>query len=653
MRLLIVTPRFLPETGGVETHVYETSRRLAALGVAVTVLCTDASGDLPPHDTIDDVTIRRVRAYPADRDLRLAPAIGRIVREGDWDLVHVQSYHTLVAPHAMLACVRSGTPFVLSFHGGGHSGRVRTLIRPAQQWALRPLLARAARLIALARFEVELYGRRLRLPPERFASVPNGSDLPSLPPGDAPRVDPDLIASVGRLERYKGHHRVIAALPFVLARRPRARLWIAGSGPYRSELERIALRLGVAERVEIRAIPPSERSTMAAELSRAAVVTLLSDFETHPHRRARGGGARPSGARGGHLRPERARPAGLCASDPPRQLAIAHRRRHHRGDEPFRGHSPADHPHVGRLRRAAPRRLPRRPRHRVMRILMVSQFFAPVRGGEERMVEDLSDELRARGHDVAVATTTPTDRSAAGGLRVHRVSSLAGRLAGLHADQTRPHSPPFPDPESVISLRRILAAERPDVVHVHNWLVHSLVPALARRRPPLRLDRSVPCASRQYGLAKGAVTAIGLRPSSAAVLRRVGMCLPISDAVAEGARLARRGVPFEVMPDLIPDRLVDPAGPGSPRVAGLPRGEYIAFAGDLIRDKGIHTLLHAHALLGLAGAIGSLIASPQRRAELGRAAADRARSFRASAWCPGWRRSTGGSRSGVHRARPR
>jgi glycosyltransferase involved in cell wall biosynthesis len=282
MRLLVVTPRFLPETGGVETHVYETGRRLAALGVAVTVLCTDTSGHLAPHDTIDDVTIRRVRAYPTDRDLRLAPAIGRIVREGAWDLVHVQSYHTLVAPHAMLASVRSGTPFLLSFHGGGHSGRMRTLIRPAQQWALRPLLARAARLIALARFEVELYGRRLRLPPERFASVPNGSDLPSLPPGAAPRVDPDLIASVGRLEHYKGHHRVIAALPQVLAKRPGARLWIAGSGPYRSELERTARRFGVGERVEIRAIPPSERSTMAAELSRAAVVTLLSDFETHP-----------------------------------------------------------------------------------------------------------------------------------------------------------------------------------------------------------------------------------------------------------------------------------------------------------------------------------------------------------------------------------
>ena len=32
--------------------------------------------------------------------------------------------------------------------------------------------------------------------------------------------DPDLIASPGRLERYKGHDRVIAALPHILAHRP-------------------------------------------------------------------------------------------------------------------------------------------------------------------------------------------------------------------------------------------------------------------------------------------------------------------------------------------------------------------------------------------------------------------------------------------------
>ena len=33
MRLLMVTPRYFPMMGGVETHVYEVARRLARRGV--------------------------------------------------------------------------------------------------------------------------------------------------------------------------------------------------------------------------------------------------------------------------------------------------------------------------------------------------------------------------------------------------------------------------------------------------------------------------------------------------------------------------------------------------------------------------------------------------------------------------------------------
>ena len=39
-----------------------------------------------------------------------------------------------------------------------------------------------------------------------------------------------------------------------------------------------------------------------------------------------------------------------------------------------------------------------------MRILMLAQFYAPIIGGEERLVQDLSVDLAQRGHQVAVAT---------------------------------------------------------------------------------------------------------------------------------------------------------------------------------------------------------------------------------------------------------
>jgi glycosyltransferase involved in cell wall biosynthesis len=147
---------------------------------------------------------------------------------------------------------------------------------------LRPLLIRAARLVAIAQFEVLLFSKRLRLSQEQFALIPNGADLPSIPREEREPVDKNLIVSIGRLERYKGHHQVIAALPEILARRPDVRLWIAGAGSYESHLWDLAHKLGVNHRVQIHAIPASERGRMARELSRAALVILLSEYETHP-----------------------------------------------------------------------------------------------------------------------------------------------------------------------------------------------------------------------------------------------------------------------------------------------------------------------------------------------------------------------------------
>jgi glycosyltransferase involved in cell wall biosynthesis len=283
LSLLVVTPRFHPLSGGVENHVFEVGRRLRNLGVDVTVLTTDVSGELPRAATVEGIRVERVRAWPSGRDYHFAPGIMGVVSRGRWDVVHVQSYHTFVAPLAMLAALCAGVPYILTFHAGGHSSRVRAGLRRRQRTLLRPLLARADRLVAVASFEVELYARELRLPASSFAVIPNGSDLVDAAEAfPEPLPEEPLILSIGRLERYKGHQHVLSAFPEVLRRRPDARLWIAGTGSYESELRQLASDLGVAEAVEIRGIPLDQRREMAATLARASLVCLLSEFETQP-----------------------------------------------------------------------------------------------------------------------------------------------------------------------------------------------------------------------------------------------------------------------------------------------------------------------------------------------------------------------------------
>jgi glycosyltransferase involved in cell wall biosynthesis/GT2 family glycosyltransferase len=282
-RVLMVTPRSPLAQGGVERHVMEVSRRLAATGARVEVLCTDPEIAKAKEETRDGVRIRTVRAWPRGRDWYFAPGIWREMGRGKWDVVHVQSYHTLVAPLAMLRALTLGIPYVVTFHGGGHSSELRNRSRRAQMLLLRPLLRRAARLVAIARFEVEQYGAALGVPPERFIFIPNGTDL-SFSDADLAGAEPDTptLASIGRLERYKGHHRVLAAFPHVLEREPQARLLIVGKGPFEEELWRQVEELDLTERVEITSVPSDDPGGMAALLSRVSLVVLMSEFESHP-----------------------------------------------------------------------------------------------------------------------------------------------------------------------------------------------------------------------------------------------------------------------------------------------------------------------------------------------------------------------------------
>jgi len=281
IRVLQVVQRFFPELGGLETHVAEVSRRLAARpDIDVTVLTTDRGGDLPRTDTVDGYPVLRRRSWPRERDYYFAPGLAAVIARGDWDVVHLQGVHTLVPPVGMLAALTGRVPYVLTFHSGGHSSAGRDRIRRTQWKLLAPLLSRADQLIAVSRFERGRFAAATGIAPERFVVIQNGGALPPVA-SDLPVV-PGRFLSSGRLERYKGHHLAIEALPFVRKQIPDAHLVILGRGPYEQQLRDLAAELGVTDLVTFRHIPPDDRGAMARELAQASLMVALSEYEAHP-----------------------------------------------------------------------------------------------------------------------------------------------------------------------------------------------------------------------------------------------------------------------------------------------------------------------------------------------------------------------------------
>jgi glycosyltransferase involved in cell wall biosynthesis len=260
-----------------------------------------------------------------------------------------------------------------------------------------------------------------------------------------------------------------------------------------------------------------------------------------------------------------------------------------------------------------------------MRILMLAQSFAPIIGGEERVVENLSLELAERGHDVAVATLRQPDvepEGPGGGVRVLPLRSSVARTAGGGAE--RVYAPPLPDPETVLDLRRVIREERPDVVHAHNWIVHSYLPLDRRAGAALVLslhDYGLICptkrllldgaicsgpgplkcllhAREQYGLARGGIIEAGTLLRGRAVRRHVDVFLPISSTVAELCRLGPEDT-FRLTPNFI-GALPPPPAADDPRLAALPEEPFVLYFGDVTDDKGVRHLIDVYA--GVEGA---------------------------------------------------
>lgn len=256
---------------------------------------------------------------------------------------------------------------------------------------------------------------------------------------------------------------------------------------------------------------------------------------------------------------------------------------------------------------------------------MISDFYPPYLGGVEVVVAALSRELTTRGHSVAVATlAAPGARGHDDdGVRVYRIRTTSQRLGRLFSSTGRPWAPPAPDPEAVAGLRSVVERERPDIVHGHDWLARSYLPLKRRGRGPAlvmslhyytvscpkknlmfrgapcsgpALTKCLGCAGRHYGRTKGAAVVLGQRAFSRLEAARVDLFLPVSVATAEGNGLAKAGLPYQVIPNVITSE--PNPGPDASLLDELPAEPFLLFVGDIARAKGVDVLIDAYRALG-------------------------------------------------------
>jgi glycosyltransferase involved in cell wall biosynthesis len=301
MRVAVVARAVMPlhGFGGLERHVHDLVRHLAARGVHVTLITpparsgSDVRGADPfgsPLVTLRPVpyvtfpfagrrgttVIDRSTAYPIF-GLRAGRVALSLVREGSIDIVH--GLGASVLGYA-LARRRATAPLVFNPQGLEEFGASDASAEPLKRLGYLPLraavlaCARAAdRIIATDRALEPVVIQHLHPKPGQLRTIPNAIDLAAVDaiagPSDGARIrqqagidaDALVIVSVGRLEANKGFDTLAAALGRAAHLRsssvggqtpigdslasPRWRWVLVGSGPFRRDIEQAVARHGI------------------------------------------------------------------------------------------------------------------------------------------------------------------------------------------------------------------------------------------------------------------------------------------------------------------------------------------------------------------------------------------------------------------------
>ena len=165
----------------------------------------------------------------------------RLLRQERIDILHTHLFHADLA--GRLAARAAGVPHLVHTV---HVAEARW--RPWQYAFTRWTAGRCDKIIAVSQAVADHHGRLANLPPERYAVIPNGIDVPAYERDDAARqrlrtqweIGPGaiLIAFVGRLDPQKGFDVLLAVAAKTASQE--LQFVLAGDGPQRPLGEQFA-----------------------------------------------------------------------------------------------------------------------------------------------------------------------------------------------------------------------------------------------------------------------------------------------------------------------------------------------------------------------------------------------------------------------------
>ncbi|UCB52859.1 MAG: glycosyltransferase family 4 protein, partial [Candidatus Zixiibacteriota bacterium] len=261
-----------PQAGGAEVHLQEILKRIALKGHKVTLLCSGFPG-CKSEEQIDGIKVVR-RGSRFNFNFVAPFALKKLIKSQNWDVVledinkipfFSPLFHRLpllvVIPHLFADSVFKEINFVLGLYIYLSEKPISTIYKGFE-------------FMVISESTKEDLVKR-GLPSDDIHVVHCGIDHTLYRPDPSVKKNPDpTVIYLGRLKKYKSIDHLLIGFSQTLKKIPQAQLVVVGEGDYKGELQSLATRLKIEDKVEFTGFV--DQSEKVRRLQRAWVAVCPS-----------------------------------------------------------------------------------------------------------------------------------------------------------------------------------------------------------------------------------------------------------------------------------------------------------------------------------------------------------------------------------------
>lgn len=250
-KVLLVTPYFSPEGGGLENYAFQIARRLVAQGVEVSAYCHTR---LQPEITqLSGVSVHRLKPdlIVSNTPIRfsLAQDLIKAVKAERPDVIHAHTPVPYSVDMAAIASRETSVPLVVTYHSSTlfkDQALFDLLVKLYLPWQRKTL--KQAKRIATVTGNTD---KELSLWHNKSVVIPPGVDLETFTYQPYPQAEASLlmIAPLSKAYPSKGVDVMLQSMMDVVSRFPNARLDILGEGEltavYQDQIRTLGLEKSV------------------------------------------------------------------------------------------------------------------------------------------------------------------------------------------------------------------------------------------------------------------------------------------------------------------------------------------------------------------------------------------------------------------------